>query len=70
MKAHGSKYLLKKQLISVIRGTIKRLDTPEAADQLEEYIHKARSGGVFDDATAHEMLVNIAQVRKDMGCDL
>lgn len=70
MKAHGSKYLLKKQLISVIRGTIERLDTPEAADQLEEYIHKARSGGVFDDATAHEMLVNIAQVRKDMGWDL
>lgn len=70
MNERGSRYLLKKQLISVIRGTIERLDSPEAADQLEEYIYKARSGGLFDDVTAHEMLVNIAQVRKDMGFDL
>ena len=63
----GSRYLIIKQLIKVMQKTIERLDSSEAADQLENEIHRARKGAILDDKTANEMLQRINQIRDENG---
>lgn len=62
-----SKFLLKKTLIKVLQETIERLDTPEAADAVEEQLHRARSGGILDDKTFLEMQRNLQLVCQQQG---